>query len=102
MKEILTDRGTEYKNEIVSELCKFLKIEHNTSTSYRHQTVGSIERSHRTLNEYIRIYTTDQLEKWEEYSLFFSFCYNINPYSSFNDKFSPFELIFGRKANQNF
>ena len=101
MKEIRTDMGTEYKNEVITELCKLLNIKHKTSTAYRPQTVGSVERSHRTLNEYIRTYINDQLEKWEEYIKYFNFCYNITTHSSFNDKYSPFELVFGRRQNLN-
>lgn len=39
MKTILTDEGTEYKNEIVAELCALLKIEQRFSTAHHHQTV---------------------------------------------------------------
>lgn len=40
MKEIRTDMGTEYKNEIVKELCKQMKINHKISTAYHQETVG--------------------------------------------------------------
>lgn len=51
MKVIKTDRGTEYKNALVSELCEMLNIKHNFSTAHHHETVGVIERNHRSLNE---------------------------------------------------
>ena len=101
MKEIITDMGTEYKNELMKNICKLLKIEHKTSTAYRHQTVGTAERNHRTLNEYIRIYISEQLDKWEEYIRYFNFCYNITPNSSLDEKYSPFQLVFGRLPNIN-
>lgn len=50
MKEIRTDHGTEYINETISELCKLTKVNHRHSTSYRHETVGSIERNHAFFN----------------------------------------------------
>lgn len=46
MKEIRTDHGTEYMNGTISELCKLIKVNHKHSTSYRHETVGSVERNH--------------------------------------------------------
>jgi len=56
MKTCITDMGTEYKNSIINDLCKYLKINNIASTALHHQTVGTDERSHRTFNEYIRSY----------------------------------------------
>lgn len=98
VREIRTDKGTEYNNEIMTELCKLLKIEHKTSTSYHHESVGSIERNHRTLNEYIRSYIKD-MSNWNEYLSYFTFCYNTTQNSVFNHDYSPYELVFGRKIN---
>lgn len=98
MKEILTDRGTEYKNELMTEICKLMNIEHKTSTAYRHQTVGTVERNHRVLNEYMRAYLDSNLDEWEKQVEYFTFCYNISKNTCFKFKFSPYELIFGREV----
>lgn len=98
MKEIRTDCGTEYKNQIVSELCKLLKIEHSFSLPYRHESVGSIERNHRFYNQYIRAYIEDMIQ-WEEFLKYFTFCYNISPHSSFNNRFTPYQLVFNKNHN---
>lgn len=47
MKYLLTDRRSEYVNNILNELCVLLKIKHNTSTAYQHRTLGTVDRSHR-------------------------------------------------------
>lgn len=99
MKQILTDRGTEYKNKLMQEICNFMKINHATSTAYRHQTVGTVERNHRVLNEYIRAYFDGISDEWEKQIEFFSFCYNISKNTNFNFKYSPYELVFGKNAN---
>ena len=96
-KELRSDCGTEYKNAILAELCDLLNINQVFSTPYRHETVGSIERNHRFFNEYIRAYVNN-LSDWEDYLRYFSFCYNISTHSSFDHKFSPFELVFSKKA----
>lgn len=101
MKQILTDRGTEYKNKLTKEICELMKIEHRTSTAYRHQTVGTIERNHRVLNEYIRAYLEDTSDEWEKQVDYFTFCYNISKNTNFNFKYSPYELIFGKNANMS-
>lgn len=101
MKEIRTDRGTEYVNETVNELCKMMKIEHKISTSYRHETVGSVERNHAFFNQYIRSYIRD-MEDWENYLKYFTSLYNTTTLASFSDRFPPFELVFSRKPNMPF
>lgn len=99
MKQLNSDLGTEYKNEVVRELCDMLKIRQNFSTAYYHQTLGTIERNHRVFNEYIRAYITDNIDHWEEYLKYFTFCYNISYNSRLDNKYTPYELIFSRKSN---
>lgn len=99
MIQIRTDLGTEYKNETVMELFKLLGIDHKFSTAYHHQTLGTIERNHRVLNEYLRAYLNENVSDWDEYLKYFTFCYNISNNSALNDKFSPYELIFAKKVN---
>lgn len=43
MKEMRTDQGTEYKNEVISRLAELLKMKHNFSTAYHHESIGSCE-----------------------------------------------------------
>jgi len=37
MKTFITDMGTEYKNSIIEDLCKYLHIKNITSTAHHHQ-----------------------------------------------------------------
>lgn len=97
-KEILSDQGSEFKNRTLAALFELLDIKQHFSTAYRHETVGSVERNHRFFNEYLRAYVTN-MSQWEQYLPYFTFCYNISPHSSFSHEFSPFELIFSKKAN---
>ncbi len=69
------------------------------STAHHHETVGTVERNHRTFNEYLRTYLNDSRSNWEECLRCFTYCYNITPNSSFDLKFTPYELIYGRNAN---
>lgn len=74
-----------------------LKYEHRFSTAYHHESVGTIERNHRVLNAYLRSYLIDDSTDWDVYAKYFEFCYNTTPNSVHN--YTPFELVFGRKAN---
>lgn len=98
VKQFLTDCGTEYMNQVFSELCKLLNISHQNSTPYHHETLGSIERNHRVFNEYLRSYLAPSSD-WEENLKYFTFCYNNSPHSSYFHKYTPFELVFGKKCN---
>lgn len=93
MKCMRTDRGSEYVNELVSELCALMKIDHKTSTAHHHQTVGTIERNHREFNRYVRQYLDSTLGDWETYLDYFTFCYNIEKHGSNEYKYSPYELL---------
>lgn len=96
-KTIRTDLGTEYKNEIMKELCKMLNMEHNFSTAYHHESLGTIERNHRIFNEYLRAYADN--DSWDVQLRYFTYCFNISFNGSLNNEFTPFELVFGRRAN---
>lgn len=98
MNAIKSDLGTEFKNEIFCQLCKLLSIEINFSTAYHHQTVGTIERNHRVFNEYIRSYIRENISDWDTYLKYFTFFHNTTSSSVFDNKFTPFELVFGKNA----
>ncbi|XP_067638314.1 retrovirus-related Pol polyprotein from transposon 412 isoform X1 [Eurosta solidaginis] len=98
MKSIKTDLGTEYKNENFSELTKLLKIEHNFSTAYHHETLGTIERNHRVFNEYLRAFLDDNFPEWDVYLKYFTFLHNKTPSTVFDNGFTPYELVFGRNV----
>ena len=97
MKTFITDMGTEYKNSIINDLCKYLKINNITSTAHHHQTLGTIERSHRTFNEYIRSYISVDKTDWDIWLPYFVYCFNTTP--SVTHNYCPYELVFGRQSN---
>lgn len=98
MKEIRTDCGPEYNNELFSHLFKLMGTEHMISTPHHHESVGAIERNHKNLNEYLRIYA-ENLNEWETFLPYFYFCYNTTTHSALGDKYTPYELVFSRKVN---
>lgn len=97
MKVMRTDLGSEFNNEVIRELCKLMNVEHKMSTAYHHETVGTIERNHRVLNEYFRSYLIDN--NWEIHLKNFTFCYNISNNSAVNHEYTPYEIVYGRKCN---
>lgn len=91
-KKLKTDKGTEFTNELLKNICTLLKIEKIVSTPFHHETMGSIERNHRVFNEYIM--SVGDKNNWEEWLPYYTYCYNSTPHSS--TLYSPFELVFGK------
>lgn len=98
MKSLRSDKGTEYENSVLAELSHLMNIEQKITTAYHHQSVGSIERNHRTFNEYIRSFV-ENMSTWDTYLRYFTFLYNITKSSCFKNRYSPYELVFGKLAN---
>jgi len=53
------------KDPVIEDMCKYMKIENLTSTAYHHQTLGTIERSNRAFNKYIRLYISTDKTDWD-------------------------------------
>jgi len=91
---ILTDQGTEFLSKTFIEICKLLKINKINTSPFHPQTNGSLERSHRTLAEYLRHYVDKNLNTWDQLLPYAFFVYNSTTHSSTN--FQPYELLYGR------
>lgn len=95
--EIKTDQGTEYNNEVLSQICKQLKIKQTFATAYHPQTIGALERNHRCLNEYLRCFVNEHQSDWDDWLKYYQFNYNTTPHTIHG--YTPYELVFGVKAN---
>lgn len=91
-KVLKSDNGTEFKNELMQNICEMLKIKPIHSAPYHHQSLGSLERNHRVLNEFLLNFTEDH--EWDIWIPYYAFAYNTTPHIDTN--FTPYELIFGK------
>ena len=94
-RAMLSDRGTSFLSEVVEGLMRMFKIHHLTTSGYRPQTNGSLERSHAPLMDFIRAYS-EKFDDWDSLAPFATFTYNTSVHASTN--FTPFELVYGRVA----
>lgn len=93
------DRGKEFDNVLVKDLCRLFDIKLTFSSVSHPQSTGSIEGFHATLNEMININKTEHPGEHP---------YNIHPYAviSYNNTknkthgFSPYELVFGHTSSR--
>lgn len=93
-EEIITDQGTEFLSLVFTNICKILKINKLHSTAYHHQTLGSLENSHKNLGAYLRIQISKYPESWSSWISFWSFAYNTTVHTE--TQYTPYELVFGK------
>lgn len=81
----------------MKEVCKLLKINQLSSTAYHHETIGSLENSHKRLNAYLRIQSSKNSDTWSSWLPFWCFSYNNSVHTG--TKYTPYELVFGKICN---
>ncbi|EKM48439.1 uncharacterized protein PHACADRAFT_58702, partial [Phanerochaete carnosa HHB-10118-sp] len=99
-RKIISDRGTEFKNQFISELYRSLGIEANPSTAYHPQTDGQTERINREIEQYLRLFINYRQADWAEWLPLATFLYNNKVHSStgytpffVNKGYHPYEGI---------
>jgi len=95
-EEILTDQGTQFTAEYMSEINKLLKIKHLTTTPYHPQCNGLVESFNKTLKSMIKRMSNEQPRRWHEFLDPLLFAYREVPQATTG--FSPFELLYGRSV----
>ena len=95
-KEILSDCGTQFVSELMTEVYRLLSVKPVTTTPYHPQSNGMVERFNGTLKAMLRRVIQDQPKEWDRYIPAVLFAYRELPSASTG--FSPFELMFGRPA----
>lgn len=95
-QKLLTDQGPNFVGQIFKNVCRLLKIKKIQTTAYHPQTNGIVERSHRTLAEYLRGFIQEDQTDWDTWLPYAMFAYNTTPHTA--TKMTPFELVFGRQA----
>jgi len=95
-EKILTDQGANFMSEVLKNICKKFNIKKIRSTAYHPQSNASLERYHRDLKTYLKIFTTNVAE-WDE--LLGIACLALNTSKTRSTGFTPFEIIFMHPAN---
>ena len=92
-KVLQSDQGTHYVNQVVEKLCQQTGMTHLTSSPYRPQTNGKVERFNRTLIAGLAKKVTACKGDWDGYLPNILMAYRARR-SSATGK-SPFEVLFG-------
>lgn len=92
-KEIITDRGTEFINELFKSVTDFWSAKHRKTTAYHPRTNGLTERFNKILADMMSHYVSDDHKDWDRYLPFLVHAYNTSTHDTLG--YSPAELLFG-------
>eukprot|EP00731_Ephydatia_muelleri_P008967 Em0004g1305a len=93
---LTTDNGSEFRNKLNAAMLKKLGIRHSFITPYHPQFNGLDERYNQTLQSMLSKAVMGHKEMWDEFIDSAVFAYNTSTHES--TTYSPFEVMFGRKA----
>jgi transposase InsO family protein len=94
MQNLISDQGREFVNKIMSELCNRLNINHQTTSAHHPQANGLVERTNRTILNYLRKYLEGNND-WVELLQGLSFAINTSVHTSTG--YTPFQAVYGRR-----
>jgi len=91
--ELLTDNGGEFRNQLLSELCRLMGVARAYTTSYSAKTNGICERNHGTINAMLAKSIASSQRDWDAHLQSVAFFYNASIHES--TQFTPFFLLYG-------
>lgn len=94
-EKLLTDQGTNFISDLMSETCKLLQIDKIQTTAYHPQSNGALERSHQTLVQHLKCFVDSDQKNWDTWLPFVMMSYRSTPQTT--TKYSPFYLLHGRE-----
>ncbi|XP_050777346.1 KRAB-A domain-containing protein 2 [Gopherus flavomarginatus] len=94
-KEILTDKVTNFTSRLLNQVCRLLGVKQLRTFVYHLQTDGLVERFNRTLKDMLRRFPPDEPCHWDQ--LLPPLLLAVREVPQASTKFSPFELLYGRR-----
>jgi len=93
---IRSDNANQFRSEILAAVRDRLGIKARFSAPCHPESHGRIERANRTLLEMLKKFIHDHPSRWDQKLPYLLFALREIPSAS--SKFSPYELLYGRKA----
>jgi hypothetical protein len=94
-KYLLSDRGPQYVNEVVTEITKYYSINRTQSTPYSHEENGIVERANKEVMRHLRaiIYDDDVIVRWSDVLPLVQRIMNAHVHEAIG--VSPAQILFG-------
>ena len=89
---LVTDRGSEYVNKEMAQLCTLMGTRHSPRTTYYPWTNGLVEVQNRNLGTHLRMFLHDTPKDWAFQGPMYAYAHNSQPSSELN--ISPDEIVF--------
>jgi hypothetical protein len=98
---VLTDNGTQYANEVITQINTMLEITHHKIHAYSHEENSIVERANKEIMRHLRdiIYDTRIFANWYKYLPFVQRIKNSEIHISTG--VAPAQLIFGSQIDLN-
>ena len=93
--KIITDQGTNYQSNLISELYEVLDIEKARTSPYHPESDGLSERGNRTNKAALTALVNEKQDNWDVMLPFIQFAYNSSVHAT--TRCTPFELMYGRQ-----
>ena len=81
MSAVHSDNGTEFISSVTQQLFQLMQTRFHAGCSYHPQSQGTVERIHRTIAEYLRIFVDESTTNWEEFLAPLCFALNTKIHS---------------------
>ncbi len=95
---IISDRGTNFRSELIAELCKQLGVKQIFTTPYNPKANGTTEKYNGVIMNCIVAFTYERPQDWDKYLKFIIFAINTSDHTSLEE--IPFYLLYGRDARE--
>ena len=79
---ILTDKGSQFRSEVVDQIARTLDIRISHATTKHAQTIGILERTHASLKTSLKISTGERRSMWHKYVQIAVMNYNTSYHES--------------------
>ncbi|KAL4183064.1 hypothetical protein AMTRI_Chr11g96310 [Amborella trichopoda] len=93
-KSIVCDRDLVFTSVFWKELFDLQRTAFNYSSAYHLQTDGQTEVVNRTIEMYLRCFSSERPKEWARWIAWAEYCYNTNLHTAI--KRTPYEVVYGR------
>ena len=76
--KIITDNGTEFRNQLMTEMSHLLGFRHDRITPYNSKSNSKVENAHKTVQTMVRAYIKKYKKTWDKLLSLLEFAYNTS------------------------
>ncbi|MEL6209467.1 MAG: integrase, partial [Pseudomonadota bacterium] len=93
---LITDRGAEFNNTLLRDVCALLRVRRISTTPYNPASDGAVERQNQEVGKMLHFLVDKCHRKWDDFLAVARFKLNTTP--SMVTGYTPFYLMHGREA----